>query len=451
MNVRNESRRSFLKAAALLGAAAGFSGARGARAEAPARRGKSVMGLKLPAMDKVRIGLVGLGARGGGAVGRLKTIEGVEIVALCDVRPGCVAAAQKALEAAGKPKAKEFGATPEDWRRLCDLPDVDLVYNCTPWDLHTPISVAAMKAGKHAATEVPAAVTEEECWELVDTAEQTQRHCMMLENCCYGENELTVLNMCRQGVLGELMHGEAAYIHDLRSLKMNGYWEFWRLKHSIRRDGNLYPTHGLGPVAQYMGINRGDRFDCLTSISTRERGLTLWAESHYGADDWRRKTTYKCGDMNTTLIRTLKGRTIMVQHDTTSPRPYSRLNLISGTKGCFADYPARLALDPKAHEWIEGAALQEYYDKYRHPLWSKVGEEAKKVGGHGGMDFIMDWRLVYCLRNGEALDQDVYDAAAWSAIGPLSEKSAAQRGQSVDVPDFTRGAWEKTPPLGIVS
>jgi len=211
----------------------------------------------------------------------------------------------------------------------------------------------------------------------------------------------------------------------------------------------LYPTHGLGPIAQYMGINRGDRFESMVSMSSRERSLSLYAETRFPPEDPRRKTIRR-GDMNTSIIRTALGRTILVQHDVVSPRPYSRINLISGTKGCFADYPPRLALEPDAHQWIEGEALKEYLTRYTHPLWHKVGEEAKKVGGHGGMDFVMDWRLIQCLRNGEPLDQSVYDAAAWSAIAPLSEWSVARGGAPIEVPDFTRGEWQRVPPLPIV-
>ncbi len=439
-------RREFLRVAA--GASALVAAASHGAASRAAR--KTVMDLKTPPMERVRIGLVGLGSRGSGAIPRLLAIEGVEITALCDVEPNRVAAAQKQLETKQRPKAKEYTGSEEAWHGLCGDPNVDVVYNCTPWRLHTPISVRAMLEGKHALVEVPAAVTLEECWQLVETAETTQRHCMMLENCCYGSTELMVLRMCREGLLGELIHGEGAYIHDLRAAKMNGYHRFWRLQESIHRNGNLYPTHGLGPIAQYMGINRGDRFERLVSMSSMERGLTLWAESHFPEDDWRRRQRYALGDMNTTIIRTARGRTIMVQHDTTSPRPYSRINLISGTKGCFADYPPRLALEPDAHKWIEGEALKEYQTKYAHPLWTRVGEEAKRVGGHGGMDFVMDWRTIWCLRNGEPLDQSVYDAAAWSAIGPLSERSVARGGEPIEVPDFTRGVWETTPPLPVV-
>jgi predicted dehydrogenase len=447
-------RRKFLKSTVLAGAAASLAGGGSSSAASLGRRARTVMDLRTDPMERVRIGFVGLGNRGGGAVGRYLSIEGVEIAALCDIRPDRVAAAQKRLADKGRPAAKEFGSTAEDWKRMCDMEGLDLVYNCTPWDLHAPISVYTMEAGKHAAVEVPAAITMDECWDMVNTAERTRKHCMMLENCCYGETELLMLNMCRLGLLGELVHGEGAYIHDLRVSKfrtVGGYQDLWRLRFSQKYNGNPYPTHGLGPIAQYMGINRGDRFQYLSSMSSLQRGMTVYAEEKFGPDSPEARTTYRMGDVSTTIIRTVKGRTIMVQHDTTSPRPYTRINTIVGTKGTFTDYPPRLALDPNSHNWIQDEALKEYYAKYRHPLWTKVGDIARKVGGHGGMDFIMDWRLVHCLRNGEPLDQSVYDAAAWSCIFPLSRQSVAGNGESVKVPDFTRGVWEKTPPLGIVS
>ncbi len=441
-------RRDFIKTVIGTGAALGAVSLTHGAPLRPAA-GKSAAGLVAPPLERVRVGLIGIGMRGSGAVGRLLKIDGVDLVALCDIREDKVAAASGRIVQAGKPKPEWFTAGDEDFRRLCDM-DLDLVYICTPWRWHTSMAVCAMKAGKHTAIEVPAAVTLDECWELVDTSEETRKHCMMLENCCYGASELMVLNMCRQGVFGELTHGEAAYIHDLRGLKFNenGYQGMWRLDHSIRRDGNVYPTHGLGPVCQYMNVNRGDRFDYLMSMSSAQRGITAYATKRYGADDPRAKQTYKLGDMNTSIIRTMKGCTVMVQHDTTSPRPYSRLNMISGTLGTFADYPARIALEPNAHHWDE-KKLAECREKYAHPLWKQVGELAKRVGGHGGMDFIMDYRLIHCLRKGLPLDQDVYDAATWSAVGELSEISVAKR-QAVDFPDFTRGQWKTMEPLGIV-
>ena len=415
---------------------------------------KSVMQLRCEPMEKVRIGVVGLGMRGMDAVSRLLYVDGVEIVAVCDKIPDRVAQARKIAVDRGRPEPVGFDGGEDDWMKLCERDNVDLVYCCTPWALHTPNAVYAMKHGKHAAIEVPAATTLEECWQLVDTAEQTQRHCMMLENCCYDFFELATLNMARNGVFGEIMHAEGAYIHDLRWLKFDeehGYVDMWRLKYSMNHTGNLYPTHGLGPVAQILGINRGDRMDYLTSTSTNQVGMTAYAREKFGANSPEAMQSYKLGDMNTTLVRTAKGKTIMIQHDTTSPRPYNRIHMISGTKGFAQKWPQmQIALEPNAHEPMSEEEMNKFLDKWEHPLARKVGEKAKEVGGHGGMDFIMDWRLIDCLKKGEPLDQSVYDAAAWSSIIELSEFSVKNKSNSVEVPDFTRGVWESTPPLGIV-
>jgi hypothetical protein len=446
-------RRGFMASTAGAGLLAAGVGAQEQRA--PRQKGKSVAGLQAPRLEKVRIGVIGLGMRGSGAVHRLTKIEGVEIKAICDLVPDKIKRAQKTIADAGQKAAAEYGpAKAQDWQKLCERDDLDLVYICTPWELHTPNAVHAMKHGKHAATEVPAAVTLKECWQLVDTAEETQKNCMMLENCCYDFLELCSLNMVRQGVFGELVHAECAYIHDLRSLKFdkNGYHDMWRLRHNIKRDGNLYPTHGLGPVAQCMNINRGDRMEYLTSMSSRPLGMGLYAAEHHGDNSPEAKQEYRLGDMNTTLVRTALGRTIMIQHDTTSPRPYSRIHLLSGTRGVLRKWPeSGMALEPNAHEWMSDEDFKKIQEKYEHPLVKKIGAIAKKVGGHGGMDFIMDWRLITCLQSGEALDQDVYDAASWSAICECSERSVAHRSESIEIPDFTRGKWKTNQPLGIVS
>ncbi len=416
---------------------------------------KSVMGLRCEPMETVRIGLIGLGMRGSGAVERLLHVEGAEITAVCDIIPERVKAAQDMVVKSGKPEPAGYGNSDDDWMKLCERDDVDLVYCCTPWRYHTPNAVHAMKQGKHVALEVPAAMSIDECWQLVDTAEQTQRHCMMLENCCYDFYELATLNMARNGVFGDVLHAECAYIHDLRWLKFekeNGYQGMWRLDWSKNHNGNLYPTHGLGPVAQIMGINRGDKFEYLTSMSTRQEGMSLYAKEKFGEDSPEAMQKYELGDMNTTLIRTHNGKTIMVQHDTTSPRPYSRIHLVSGTRGMALKWPERkIALEPDAHSWLDNEKFDALVNEYEHPLARKVGEKAREVGGHGGMDFIMDWRLIQCLREGLPLDQDVYDAAAWSSIVELSEISVRDRSNSVKVPDFTRGVWKDTKPLGIVS
>jgi len=274
---------------------------------------------------------------------------------------------------------------------------------------------------------------------------------MMLENCCYGEDELLALSLARNGLLGELVHGDCGYIHELRAGLTDGtYYKEYPFEYFKTHAGNSYPTHGLGPICQYMGINRGDRFERLVSLGSNEFGLTSFIKEKYGESDPRARYPYKTGDMNTTVIRTEKGRTIMVQYGRYSPRPYSRINLITGTKGTLTSYPLRVALSPNWHEWLDDKQLAELKAKYTHPLWNKIGEIVGKNGGHGGMDYIMDYRLSHCLLNGLPLDQDVYDGVTWSSLVELTERSVLKDGASVEVPDFTRGAWRTAPPLGIV-
>jgi predicted dehydrogenase len=409
----------------------------------------NMCGYAAPKIDKVRIGIIGLGMRGSDAVERLSYIDGVEIVALCDKYADRVASAQKTLEKMLRPQAKEYTGE-EGWKALCESHDVDLVYTPTPWKLHTPIAVYAMKNGKHAATEVPAAKTLEQCWELVDTSEKTKKHCMMLENCCYDFFELLTLNMIRNGMFGEILHAEGAYIHDLSReylFNKNGYADMWRLKENIGRNGNLYPTHGLGPIAQCMNINRGDKFEHLISMSTNDFTLNELAKEMAAKDSFFNDYTDKPyrGNMNTTLVRTYKGKTVMVQHDVSSPRPYSRIHVISGTKGSVSKWPSpeRISF---GHSWVKEDELKDLYEKYSPAIVKHIGNIAKDIGGHGGMDFIMDWRLIDCLRNGLPLDQDVYDAAAWSAVGVLSEKSVGKEFKPIEFPDFTRGSWKTNKP-----
>ena len=409
----------------------------------------NMCGYAAPKIETVRVGVIGLGMRGSEAVRRLSYIDGLEIMALCDKYPDRVAAAQKTLEEMQRPRAKEYTGE-EGWKALCESNDIDLVYTPTPWHLHTPIAVYAMKNGKHAATEVPAAKTLDQCWELVETSEKTKKHCMMLENCCYDFFELLTLNMVRNGMFGEILHAEGAYIHDLSRehiFNKNAYADMWRLKENIGRNGNLYPTHGLGPIAQCMNINRGDKFDHLVSMSTNDFTLNNLAKDMAVKDDFFKEYVDKPyrGNMNTTLIRTNNNKSIMLQHDVSSLRPYSRIHLVSGTKGAAQKWPGpeRIAF---GHSWIKKEELDELYKKYSPPIVNHIGEIAKEVGGHGGMDFIMDWRLIDCLRNGLPLDQNVYDAAAWSSIFHLSQQSVKARSKTVDVPDFTRGAWKTNKP-----
>jgi predicted dehydrogenase len=306
-----------------------------------------------------------------------------------------------------------------------------------------------MQNDKHAATEVPAATTIDECWQLVETAEQTRKHCVMMENVCYGRWEMMVLNMVRQDVFGEILHGEGGYLHDLRSIKFAPDGEgLWRREHSKTRNANLYPTHGLGPLAQCMNINRGDRFDYLVSMSGPSRGLQEYAGANFPADAPQRREQYVLGDINASLIQTVRGRTLYVSHDTNLPRPYSRIHMLQGTRGLFAGYPNRVYVEGRseAHQWDEA---ESYLEEFEHPLWSQLSADAAGAG-HGGMDFMEDYRLIKCLREGTATDMNVYDAASLSAVIGLSEISVANRSRSVDFPDFTRGRWESYPPLGIV-
>jgi len=439
-------RRRLLQAA---GAAAGMGLVRvpGEAAAAPVQTPPSsaatMMGVAFEARDVVRLGLIGCGRRGLSHLGDLVGIEKVEIKALCDVVPEQVQKGEAILAKAGRPRPEAYTKGDHHYEELVRRDDLDLVYIATPWDWHVPMAVAAMQAGKHAATEVPAAKTIEDCWALVDASERTRRHCVMLENCCYGWNEMLVLNMVRAGLLGDILHGEAAYDHDLREIVFENASEgLWRRAEHVGRNGNLYPTHGLGPVARYMGIHRGDRFDYIVSMSSPEAGLTDYRKRRVAPGDPKWRETYTCGDVNTSLIKTLKGRTIVLQHAVSNPRPYDRINLIAGTKGIFRDYPARLYLEGQAggERWT---GLKSQKERFEDPLWRQLKKAASR-SGHGGMDYVMSWRLVECLRKGLPPDMDVYDAAAWSAPSPLSEKSVASGSAPVPFPDFTRGAFART-------
>ncbi len=341
---------------------------------------------------------------------------------------------------------------------MCETEDLDLVITATPWQWHVPVCVAAMKNGKHAATEVPAAVTIEQCWQLVETTEKYQKHCVMLENCCYDQAELMILNMKHKGLLGEILHGECGYMHDLRSRKLGSDGiALWRTEHSIKRNGNLYPTHGLGPIAQCMDVNRGDRFDYLVSMSSNARGLNEYAKEHFGSDHPMAKQKFALGDVNSSLIRTVNGKTILIQHDCNLPRPYSRKILLQGTKGIVRKYPERKIYiegrtplkGAKAHPKWE--SLDNYKAEYEHPLWKKGGEKLESAAGHGGMDYLEVYRLIEAIKKGVATDMDVYDAAAWSAIAQVSEKSVEKKSRPVEIPDFTRGMWKKKRPLPVMN
>lgn len=483
-----EERRKFLKSLAAVSAVGIASGCASpdkgqTQPPTPLAAGSAVMGLTAPKLDVVRVGFIGVGQRGSGHVKHFCHLDGVEIKAICDIDEAMLDKSIGYIKGQGLDTPQRIAGSDLAYKKLLERNDIDIVIISTPWRWHTPMCVDTMESGKHAFVEVPAATTIEECWQLVDTAERTQKNCMMMENVCYGRDELMVLNMVRLGLFGDLIHAEAAYIHELRwqMKEIEQSTGSWRTYWHTKRDGNLYPTHGLGPVAQYMNINRGDRFDYVTSMSSPALGRAAYAQREFPIEHERNQLNYIAGDMNTSIIKTVKGRSIMVQHDTTTPRPYSRHNLIQGTNGAFAGFPNRIALEvapprvkslyEKAYEqtledWVKAGSqgrkpiepsfhrwdhdMTKWYQSFDHPLWINMGKEAEKNGGHGGMDFLMLWRMVYCLRNGEALDQDVYDAASWSAVFPQSMASVADRSNSKDIPDFTRGIWQNAEPLGIV-
>ncbi|TWT43935.1 Glycosyl hydrolase family protein [Phycisphaerae bacterium RAS1] len=445
-------RREFLKLSALAGlAAATGAGAAGCAALSPRLGAAPEAPLTSKPLERVRVGIVGVGGMGCVHVSNLMNMPNVEVTAVCDIVPGKIEYVQDWLTKAGKPKPAGYSRGPRDFERMCQTEELDIVYNATPWEWHVPVCVAAMKNGKHTAVEVPASYTLDGCWELVETAEKHARHCIMLENCNYDRNELMILNMVRQGVLGEVLHGECGYLHDLRSIKFSKDGEgLWRREHSKRRNGNLYPTHGLGPVAQCMNINRGDRLDYLVSMSSPSRGLQHWQQEQLADDDPRRSERYVLGDVNLTLIRTALEKTLYVVHDTNLPRPYSRILMVQGTRGLAQGWPgpARVHIEGRspAHQWEN---LDKYAAEFEHPLWKKK-ETAEAKAGHGGMDYLESARIVKCLMEGLPMDMDVYDAAMMSAICELTEKSVANRSRPVDVPDFTRGRWKTRSPLGIV-
>jgi predicted dehydrogenase len=418
-------------------------------------KGKSsqfnMSGYAAPRLETVRIGFIGLGNRGPGHVSSMSLIDGVEIKALCDIVPEEVEKTRRRLEPKGI-KPELYSGDAEVWKKVCERDDVDLIYICTPWNLHTPMAVYAMEHGKHVAVEVPAARTIDECWQLVETSEKTRKHCMMMENCCYDFFELLTLNMARQGFFGDIVHCEGAYIHNLLSSNFdkNVYWNMWRLKENASRRGNLYPTHGLGPVCQILDINRGDKMEFLVSVMSRDFLMNETAKRLASTDDFYEPyvdNPYR-GNITTTSILTNKGRTIMIQHDVTSPNVYSRIHKVSGTKGAALKYPLPAKISV-GDSWIPDEEMKAIEEKYTPPIVKLVGEMAKKVGGHGGMDFLENWRLIDCLRNGLPLDEDVYDAALWSSVAPLSEWSVAHKSKTIDVPDFTRGAWKTNSPVDL--
>jgi hypothetical protein len=409
----------------------------------------NMSGYAAPAMDVVRVGYIGIGGRGLGSVRRMRLIEGVEIRALCDILEEKVNNGQKALAEMGLPAAKAYTGNAEIWKEMCQDPDLDLIYVATPRHLHPEMCIFAMESGKHVATEIPAAPSVELAWKLVETSETTKKHCCILENCTYDFWELLALNMARQGFFGEVVHVDAGYIHDQREINV-GKAKAWRIEEFINRNGNIYPTHGLGPACQVLNVNRGDMLDYMVSTSSHDFTMGPKIAELAKTDDHYKKYVdkWKLGNINTSTIMTKNGKTIMLQYNVSNPRPYDRLQQVVGTEAITRKYPepSRIA---RGHEWLSQEETDALVEKFTPPLVSLVGEMAKKVGGHGGQDFLMEWRLIDCMRNGLPIDQDVYDAAAWSSVVPLSEWSVANHSAAVKFPDYTCGSWKTNAPVDI--
>ena len=419
---------------------------------------KSVLGLTTPKLEAVRVGFVGLGMRGPGAVERFTYIPGTQVVALCDYEEARADKCQELLKKASMPKAAVYSGD-KGYEELCKRDDIDLVYIAADWLHHFPVAKCALENGKNVAIEVPSAMNLQECWDLINLSESTRKHCFILENCCYDWFEMNTLNMAQHGVFGEVIRAQGAYIHNLSPF-WDHYWKNgendklgWRLDYNMKHRGDVYATHGLGPVAQALDIHRGDRMETLVAMDTK---------SVVGKELVEKRTGEECkefrnGDHTTTMIRTANGKVIEIQHNVMTPQPYNRLYQLTGTKGFANKYPVEgYALDadqlsasgvqPKvddlnSHGFLPETEMEALVEKYQHPILKKYGEMAKEVGGHGGMDFVMDSRLVYCLQNGLPLDMDVYDLAEWCCLAELGELSMDNGCAAVAFPDFTRGEW----------
>jgi len=463
------NRRNFLRTAGITGAAMITSGLTSEGAENKNKKSDpfahtkevteqkhnqlfNMCGYAAPKLDKVRMGFIGLGNRGPVNLDAMAYVEGVEIKALCDKRMVRVEESQKILSRHGLPPAVAYGGSEDAWMELCKNPDIDFISIAAPrGPLHAKMAICAMENGKHVAVEAPAASTLEEAWKLVETSERTRKHCMMLENCCYDFFELLVLNMVRQGFFGEIIHADAGYLHHQNNFIVPEGRDMWRVRESQHRNCNLYPSHGIGPICQAMNINRGDRLALLTSMSSNDFIMGKMASELAKKDSFYKEfdTNSYRGNINTSIIRTQKGKTIMLQYDITSPRPYSRIQTISGTKGISQKYPLPGRISQGKDDWFNEEEMKALTEKYTPEIVKRMGDLAKEVGGHGGMDFLMNWRLADCLRNGLPVEQDVYDAAAWSSIVPLSEWSVANESNSIKMPDFTCGSYLTNEPLDI--
>jgi predicted dehydrogenase len=436
----NLNRREFIKKNTIAGIGLAFA--------------PSILHASLRPSEKIRLGFIGVGGRGTWLMNLALKRDDVIVKAVCDIKEEAVLNAQKLVEEAGQPKPEGYTKGEHSYLELVKREDLDGIVIATPWQWHTPMAVASMKSGKYTAVEVPAATTIEECWDLVNTSEETGMPCMILENVCYRRDVMAIFNMVKQGIFGELIHCHCGYQHNLRGVKFNPGVEFgsgaigeaeWRTYHSINRNGDLYPTHGLGPVAHYLDINKGNRFISLTSVATKSRGLHDYIVKTAGEDHPNADIIFKLGDIVTTLIRCNNGETILISHDTNLPRPYSLGFRVQGTNGLWMNDGDQIYLDgiSPSDEWEPSAS---YLEKYDHPLWKKYEDQAEG-SGHGGMDFFVMHAFIESVKNKVEPPIDVYDAAAWSVVSPLSERSIANGGEPQDFPDFTRGMWMQRKPV----
>ena len=393
-------------------------------------------------MDSVRVAVVGVSGRGRGLLGLLLGMPDVEVIGVSDLYEDRLARAKQDV-------IEKRGNTPmasTDFRRLLEMKELDAVIKPSSWTSHADVCIASKDAGKYAATEVGGATSVEQCWELVRTSERTKKPCMLLENCCYGREELTIFNMVKQGLFGELVHAEGGYQHDLRDEICNGRENrHYRLANYSNRNGEVYPTHELGPIAKCLNINRGNRMLTLTATASKARGLHEWIKNHRGEEYDLFNRQFTMGDVITTVIKCAHGETITLTHDTSLPRPYSRGNRIEGTKGIWMEDKYAVYLEgvsPKADVWD---SLNNYYEKYEHPLWKWYRTEGVK-GGHGGMDYLVLRAYVEAVKAGTQTPIDVYDTAAWMAVTCLSEDSVAMGSMPVAIPDFTNGKWFQREP-----
>ncbi|MFI2370810.1 Gfo/Idh/MocA family protein [Streptomyces sp. NPDC018833] len=455
------SRRSVLGGAAAgalaVGLGAGASSpalaapaADAAEVPTPSRRAGQTSMINVPYAEHrtVRVAVIGLGNRGNGMSKGWSVVPGCRVTAVCDIRSDRVKRVADDLVKAGKPRPAEYGGTADAYAQMLGRDDIDLVYIATPWEFHYEQGRAALLAGKHVIVELPIATTLDELWDLVDTCERTRRHLMLAENCSYGRNELAMLKMGHEGVFGDITNGHGGYLHDLRALLFSNtyYTDSWRRLWHTRSTASFYAMHGLAPIAAAMDINRGDRMTTLRATATAPKGLADYRERFVPKEHPSWSETYINGDLVTCMIETAGGRTIRAEHDVSSPRPYSRINTIAGSRGIFEDYAGtsstggRVYFEPDhgGHAWRD---FLQYRKEFDHWLWKKIGDDAANNGGHGGMDYVLQWRTVQQMRAGLVPDIDVYDSAAWCSPVPLSVMSLERKGRPVAMPDFTRGAW----------